>query len=160
MARSRLTVDLQIEHPGWRKAWPRAGADVRALLRTAAARPAFIELAKGEVVVLFADDAKLRDLNARFRGKDRPTNVLSFGDPGNPLGGIALAFETVLGEAKGQGKSFVNHSKHLILHGFLHLLGYDHERARDARLMEGFEIAILADMGIPDPYKLRTKTRA
>jgi probable rRNA maturation factor len=160
MGRSPLSVDVQIAFPAWRKAWPRAAGEVRTLLRGAAARPELADAAHGEVAVLFADDAKLRDLNARFRGKDRPTNVLSFGDPGNPLGGIALAFETVLGEAKGQNKLFVNHSKHLILHGFLHLLGYDHGRARDARLMEGLEIAILSDMGIPNPYLVRTKTRA
>jgi probable rRNA maturation factor len=160
MGLSPLAVHLQIECPAWRKAWPRASVEVRALLRVAAKRPELDGAAQGEVAVVFADDAKLRGLNARFRGKDRPTNVLSFGDPGNPLGGIALAFETVLGEAKAQGKPFANHSKHLILHGFLHLLGYDHARVRDARLMEGLEIAILSDMGIPNPYLVRTKTRA
>jgi probable rRNA maturation factor len=128
-------------------------------VREAALRPE-LSGAAGEVAVVFADDARLRGLNARFRGKDKATNVLSFGDPGNPLGGIALAFETVLAEAKVQNKSFINHSKHLILHGFLHLLGYDHENRRCARLMEGLEIAILSDMGIPNPYLLRTKTRA
>lgn len=159
MAKSRLTVDLQIEFPAWRKAWPRAAGVVRRLVQAAALRP---ELSGpvGEVAVVFADDARLRGLNARFRGKDQATNVLSFGDPGNPLGGIALAFETVSAEAKAQNKTFVNHSKHLILHGLLHLLGYDHETARGARLMEGLEIAILSDMGIPNPYLLRTKTRA
>lgn len=159
MAKSRLTVYVQIEYPAWRKAFPRAGAVVRGLVREAALRPELSGPA-GEVAVLFADDARLRGLNARFRGKDKATNVLSFGDTGNPLGGIALAYETVLAEAKVQNKSFINHSKHLILHGFLHLLGYDHENRRCARLMEGLEIAILSDMGIPNPYLLRTKTRA
>lgn len=159
MAKSRLTFEVQIECPAWRQAFPRAGAAVRGLVREAAMRP---ELSGpvGEVAVVFADDAKLRGLNARFRGKDKATNVLSFGDPENPLGGIALAFETISAEAKAQNKSFVNHSKHLILHGLLHLLGYDHDTARGARLMEGLEIAILSDMGIPNPYLLRTKTRA
>jgi probable rRNA maturation factor len=159
MAKSLLTVEVQIEYPAWRRAFPRAGAVVRALVREAAVRP---ELSRpvGGVAVVFADDARLRGLNARFRGKDKATNVLSFGDPGNPLGGIALAFETVSAEAKAQNKTFVNHSKHLILHGFLHLLGYDHENQRGACLMEGLEIAILSDMGIPNPYLLRTKTRA
>jgi probable rRNA maturation factor len=159
MAKSRLTVDLQIECPAWRQAWPRAGSVVRGLVQAAALRPE-LSAPVGEVAVVFADDARLRGLNARFRGKDKATNVLSFPDPGNPLGGIALAFETVSAEAKTQNKSFANHSKHLILHGFLHLLGYDHETARGARLMEGLEIAILSDMGIPNPYLLRTKTRA
>jgi probable rRNA maturation factor len=159
MAKSRLTIEVQIEYPAWRKAFPSAGVSVRRLLREAALRPELSGPA-GEVAVVFADDARLRGLNARFRGKDKATNVLSFGDPGNPLGGIALAFETVLAEAKEQKKSFISHSKHLILHGFLHLLGYDHDTARGARLMEGLETAILSDMGIPNPYLLRTKTRA
>ena len=111
------------------------------------------------LAVVFASDARLRALNAKFRGKDKPTNVLAFENPAAPLGGIALAFETVFREAKAQRKTFVNHSKHLILHGFLHLAGYDHHSARAARLMEGLEIAILSDMGIPNPYVLRS-TRA
>jgi probable rRNA maturation factor len=159
MAKGRLTVEVQIEYAPWRKAFPRAGVVVRGLLREAALWPA-LSGPVGEVAVLFADDARLRALNARFRGKDKATNVLSFGDPGNPLGGIALAFETVSVEARAQNKSLTNHSKHLILHSFLHLLGYDHETPRGARLMEGLETAILSDMGIPNPYLLRTKTRA
>ena len=114
----------------------------------------------GEVVVVFASDARLRELNGRFRGKDRPTNVLSFENPDAPFGGIALAFETVFREAKAQRKPFVNHSKHLILHGFLHLQGYDHGTRAHARLMEGLEIAILEAMGIPNPYLLKAKPRA
>lgn len=159
MAKGRLTVDVRIEYPAWRKAFPRAGAVVRELVREAALRPE-LSAPLGEVAVVFADDARLRGLNARFRGKDKATNVLSFSDPVSPPGGIALAFETVSAEAQVQNKSIINHSKHLILHGLLHLLGYDHETARGARLMEGLEIAILSDMGIPNPYLLRTKTRA
>jgi probable rRNA maturation factor len=113
-------------------------------------------LASLEVSVVFASDERLRALNARFRGKDRATNVLSFANPEAPLGGMALAFETVLRETKAQRKPFVNHSKHLILHGFLHLAGYDHHNRRAARLMEGLEIAILSAMGIPNPYVLRS----
>jgi probable rRNA maturation factor len=159
MAPSRLAIAVQVEAPGWRKAWPGLSSEAKRVVTLAAVRPELSPPA-GEVAIVFADDARLRGLNARFRGKDKPTNVLSFPDPQVPLGGIALAFETVRDEAAAQKKPFVNHSKHLILHGFLHLLGYDHETARDARLMEGLEIAILSAMGIPNPYLLRTKTRA
>lgn len=159
MARSGLEITVQVECPAWRKAWPRLAADARGVVRAAVERPE-LSSAAGEVAIVFADDQRLRGLNAQFRAKDRPTNVLSFPDPVQPLGGIALAFETVSGEAKGQKKAFVNHSKHLILHGFLHLLGYDHETPRDARLMEGLEIAILTDMGIPNPYILKANARA
>ena len=112
------------------------------------------------MAVLLANDEALRELNARFRGKDKPTNVLSFPDKALPPGGIAVAFETVEREARAQGKEFINHSKHMILHGFLHLLGYDHETAKGARLMEGLETAILSGMGIPDPYVIWKKPRA
>jgi probable rRNA maturation factor len=90
----------------------------------------------------------------------KPTNVLSFPDQEVPYGGIALAFETVGREAQQQGKSFINHSKHMILHGFLHLLGYDHIQPGAARLMEGLEIAILSDMNISNPYEGEGHSRA
>lgn len=159
MPRGGLEVTVQVECSAWRKAWPRLAAGARGVVRAAGLQPK-LSSAAGEVVLVFADDQRLRGLNAQFRAKDRPTNVLSFPDPAQPLGGIALAFETVSAEAKAQKKSFINHSKHLILHGFLHLLGYDHETPRDARLMEGLEIAILTDMGIPNPYILKADARA
>ena len=197
MAQGRLVIEVQVETPEWKRAWPRVSADARQVLKAAheflgaspqrgeaGARrrrvtdegplskrqrsvPSSVSprsaashllplagegLGSIEVAVVFASDARLRALNAKFRGKDKPTNVLAFENPAAPLGGIALAFETVSREAKAQRKTFVNHSKHLILHGFLHLAGYDHHTARDARLMEGLEIAILSDMGIPNPY--------
>ena len=153
-------IEVQIETPRWRKAWPRLAVEAKSLLRTAAAHPRLPQK-WGAVVVVFADDAKLQALNSQFRGKDRPTNVLSFPDGElEPGGGIALAFETISAEAKAQGKPFVYHSKHMILHGFLHLLGFDHEKPSEARLMEGLEIAILSDMGIPNPYLIETNRRA
>ena len=122
------------------------------MLKAAAAHPGLASPAEGVVGVVLADDEGLRRLNRQFRGKDRPTNVLSFPDAAEPLGGIALACETVSREAKEQHKHFVNHAKHLILHGFLHLLGYDHVSKKEASLMEQAEIAILSDVGIPNPY--------
>ena len=125
-----------------------------------------------EVVVMGCDDARIADLNAEFRDKPSATNVLSWpaqdlapvaeGDaPSSPsvdpmgeteLGDIALALETCLGEADVAGIPFEQHLTHLVVHGTLHLLGYDHISDTDAARMEGLEIEILAHMGFPDPY--------
>ncbi|WP_274423722.1 rRNA maturation RNase YbeY [Chelativorans sp. YIM 93263] len=112
------------------------------------------------VTLLFSDDETIRGLNDRFRGKDKPTNVLSFPvlsgtvppDEPAPLGDIALAFETVSRESAAEGKSFDHHLAHLIVHGFLHLLGYDHESSHEAEEMEDLEGRILERLAIADPY--------
>lgn len=107
------------------------------------------------VSVLMADDARLRALNRSFRGKDCATNVLAFPAPagaGDALGDIALAYETVADEAVAQGKPFPAHAAHLLVHGFLHLLGYDHIEPRAAARMEARERVILENLGWPDPY--------
>lgn len=161
MAPRRKLIEIEIKTPAWRKKWPKLTAEVQSLLALSADWPTLKAKAGGEIAVVFADDATLQDLNARFRGKDKPTNVLSFPDGERPPGGgIALAYETISAEATSQSKPFVNHAKHMILHGFLHLFGFDHNQPRAARLMEGHEIAILARMGIPNPYLIETKTRA
>nr|WP_309604462.1 rRNA maturation RNase YbeY [Phenylobacterium sp.] len=108
------------------------------------------------VTILLTDDETVRDLNARFRGQDRPTNVLSFPAPANPerfLGDVALAHGVCAREAADQGKSLAHHLQHLVAHGVLHLLGYDHIRDDEAAAMEGLERAILAGLGIADPYE-------
>ena len=112
--------------------------------------------------ITLADDAEQRRLNRTWRGKDAPTNVLAFpaADPDMPvpsgapllLGDVVLAFETVRREAVEQNKPFADHLRHLVVHGVLHLLGYDHENAAEAAIMEGREIAILAELGVPNPY--------
>ncbi len=155
-----LAVEVRIQTSAWRKAWPKATSEARRVIAVAAAWPVLKGRVLGDVAVVFADDTTLQELNARFRGKDKPTNVLSFPDGESPPGGgIALSFETIAAEAKRQGKPFVNHAKHMILHGFLHLLGYDHDRTQAARLMEELEIAMLGRMGIPNPFLIE-KTRA
>ncbi|MGL3608339.1 rRNA maturation RNase YbeY [Rhizobium sp. G187] len=113
-----------------------------------------------EVSLVFADDETIRGINAEWRGKDKPTNVLSFpafpiapGDmPGPMLGDIIIARETVEREAVDLEKSFDDHLNHLLVHGFLHLFGYDHIETDDAEEMEGLETRILATLGLSDPY--------
>jgi probable rRNA maturation factor len=109
-----------------------------------------------EISLLFTDDAEIRRLNRDYRGKNQPTNVLSF--PQNPalsgglLGDVVLAAETVASEAALAEKPLEHHVAHLIVHGFLHLLGYHHEGEEEAEMMEALERAALSRMGIPDPY--------
>lgn len=126
-----------------------------------------------EITILACDDARIADLNADFRGKPTPTNVLSWPadergaaqDGGVPLtvtadfdgmlelGDIAISYDTCAKEARAAGKSMTDHVTHLIIHGTLHLLGYDHERDADATLMEGIEVEILGKLGLDDPYR-------
>jgi probable rRNA maturation factor len=122
-----------------------------------------------ELSLVFTDDARMRVLNAGWRGKDKPTNVLSFGSPDDwngaapdqpcPLGDVILARETVLREARQQGKTPADHVTHLVIHGVLHLLGHDHTRSADARKMEAIETDILSRLGIADPYRLPARRR-
>jgi len=109
----------------------------------------------GELSLACVDDAAIQTLNRDYRGKDKPTNVLSFPIEGGPLlGDIVLAYETTKMEAAAQGKSFDHHLTHLIIHGFLHLLGYDHMDNKSAAIMESLEIAALSQLGIDNPYEL------
>lgn len=115
------------------------------------------------VGVVLTDDAEQRRLNRDYRGQDKPTNVLSFAlagpgetpPPGAPLllGDVVLARETVAREAAEQQKPLADHLQHLVVHGVLHLLGYDHENDTEAAIMEKSEVAILARLGVPDPYR-------
>ena len=120
---------------------------------------------KYQLSVIFTGDRMLRQLNRDFRHKDKPTNVLSFPQfedftqfdalP-NPieLGDVFLGFETIAREAIEQNKSLRDHVTHLLIHGLLHIMGYDHDTEKNATLMEGFEIDILTDLGIKNPYRL------
>jgi probable rRNA maturation factor len=117
--------------------------------------------AQGAVTVMVDDDARIRALNKLWRGFDKPTNVLSFPSPDTQrgpertLGDIAISYETAAREAEAEDKSFADHMAHLSVHGFLHLLGYDHESDDDAEEMEGLERDILARIGVSDPYVAR-----
>jgi probable rRNA maturation factor len=156
---ANMRIVISSEDRRWAAAWPGRGRDVRTLIRAAAAADAAAGRAGGALEVVLSANASVRALNAQFRGKDTATNVLSFANPSQPPGSIILAFETVAAEAETQGKAFISHSKHLILHGFLHLCGYDHETVAERRLMERLEIRILAAMGISNPYLVESVLR-
>jgi len=141
-----------VEDAAWRAALAGAAALVRRSVRATLAAAGSPKGAS--LTVLLADDARLRNLTARFRGKDAPTNVLSFPAPAGQasLGDVALAFGVCAREAAEQGKPLADHVAHLTAHGVLHLLGYDHETDAEAESMEAKEKAILAGLGVPDPY--------
>ncbi len=145
-------IDIEIEDESWIKAAP----DAELLVEDAAAAALTqIDFDGGGVTILLTDDESVRELNARFRQKDYPTNVLSFPAPQNPeghLGDIALAYGVCAREAAEQGKPLAHHLQHLVAHGVLHLVGYDHETDAEAEQMEGLERVILAGLGVPDPY--------
>ena len=111
----------------------------------------------GSVAILLADDEAIRELNREWRGQDKPTNVLSFPAPVTAaphLGDVALAYETCAREAAEQGKPLKHHLAHLVAHGVLHLVGWDHQTDAEADRMEALERDILARIGVPDPYSL------
>lgn len=165
-----MALEIEIESPGW------SGVDLPALAERAA-RAALachgLALEGCDISLLATDDARIAELNGTYRGKPRPTNVLSwpaqdiaagveggtpappladaFGDV--PLGDVALAWETCLREADEMGKPLADHVTHLVVHGVLHLLGYDHVRDADATMMETLEAEILGKLGLDDPYK-------
>ena len=142
----------------WTRVLPEAEDICRAAARAALAAAG----GAGEVSVVLADDARVRDLNRRYRKRDAATNVLAFalaerdaapaGGPPALLGDVIVACETVLAEAAAAAKPVGDHLAHLVIHGTLHLLGYDHEDTAEARRMERTEAAALAGLGLADPY--------
>ena len=142
-------IEIEVEAEAWASALP----SVEAVVETAA--KAALGTVGGDIVVLLTDDESVRELNARFRDKDRPTNVLSFPAPENAaphLGDIVLAYGVCATEAQTQGKTLADHLSHLVVHGVLHLLGRDHEYDAEAEEMEAEEREILAGLGVADPY--------
>ncbi|OYY13120.1 MAG: rRNA maturation RNase YbeY [Azorhizobium sp. 39-67-5] len=160
-----LEIDILVEADGW-AALPDAEALVRRAVSAALAEGAELEEdATFEVSVTLTDDARIRRINKDWRDKDKPTNVLSFpaaevpdGVTPVPLGDIIVAFETVAAEALDEDKALADHFTHLIVHGTLHLVGFDHEDEEEAEEMEDTERHILAGLGISDPYALPAET--
>jgi len=148
-------VEIRVQSPLW-DAEPAAERTVREAVAAAAA----LVPTGGEISVVLTDDAAMRVLNRDWRGIDRPTNVLSFPAQGAKpgvsqplLGDIVIAYETLARESAAERKSPLHHLAHLSVHGFLHLLGYDHQTDSQARAMEGLERDILARLEIGDPYR-------
>ncbi|WP_170399138.1 rRNA maturation RNase YbeY [Ruegeria arenilitoris] len=164
-----MNLELTIEDARWQGLEPLATRAIQAVLDYCS-----LDSDLCEVSLLACDDARIAELNAEFREKPTPTNVLSWPaedlaaeESGQsptppepdftgeiPLGDIAIAYDTCAREADEAGKSMNDHVMHLIIHGTLHLLGYDHIRDTDATLMETVEVAILGKMGIDDPYNV------
>lgn len=148
-----ITVDIEIED----EAWTAAAQDAEALVWRAAQAvlDAHEDIEGQGIVILLTDDDSVQALNRDFRQKDYATNVLSFPSPPNPegqIGDIALAYGVCAREAAEQGKPLSHHLQHLVAHGVLHLLGYDHESDDEAEAMEALEREILAGLDVPDPY--------
>ena len=149
-----VTIDIAVEAESWHRI---LGAELIAH-RAAQAALDDAKVTDGEVSILLADDAKVRELNRNYRHKDQPTNVLSFPSEDKTesgarfFGDIALAFETVSREASDEGKRPDAHLSHLVVHGVLHLLGFDHDNERDAEAMEARETKIVTHLGFADPY--------
>ena len=163
-SRSSGASPLEIEIVRHSELWDSIEVSGDALSRAALAAFAASSAAPDapcEVTIVLTDDDEMRELNRTWRGKDSSTNVLSFpvgepvgeahGEP-SPLGDIVLAGEAVIEEAKVKGIPAADHAAHLVVHGMLHLLGFDHERDADAERMESFETKVLAGLGIADPY--------
>ncbi len=169
IGRHKMTLEISIED----KRWQDAGLEHMAQEVIAVVLSHFeLDPEVCEVSLLGCDDERIAELNVEFRGKAKPTNVLSWpaeelaaaqdgGVPSLPeadftgeipLGDIAIAYDTCAREAQEAGKSLADHARHLTVHGLLHLLGYDHIRDRDAALMEDIEVEILGKMGIANPY--------
>ena len=149
-------VDVRVESPLW-QTQPQAEETIRAAIAQAAA---FADV-DGEVSVLLTDDAEIARLNRDWRGMDKPTNVLSFPAPetgaGDLLGDIVLAYETLARECAAEDRLFLHHLAHLAAHGFLHLIGYDHQTDSQADEMEGLESQIMLRLNMPDPYDARER---
>lgn len=163
-----LAIDIALPCPRWRRALPdvahRAEDAARAALAGATARRVSRADEAAEISLVLADDDAVRALNRRWRGRDSATNVLSFpsGESGADgrtvlLGDVVLAYETVAREAAAQGKTLADHLAHLVAHGVLHLLGFDHEKDAEAKRMEALERRVLAGLGVADPYHARER---
>ena len=169
-SRCSLHLEVAVRDPAWRHTVADAEALAAQAANAALSTARLAKFARSGVVeaaLTLADDALSRELNHRYRGQDKPTNVLSFSGADGPgsagqlgegppliLGDVVIARQTTVREAGEQGKPLQDHLRHLVVHGMLHLLGYDHQQATAAEEMERLEVEILATLGVPDPYHM------
>ncbi len=155
----RIRIEVVVRSARWRRQ-PKAQIIVKTAILAAAQA---VSTPAAELAIVLGDDSAIRALNRQWRGQNAPTNVLSFpaAPPGDRrsaspyVGDIVIAYQTTAREAAAEGKPFGHHLAHLAVHGFLHLLGYDHDHDRDAATMERLERRILRRLSIPDPYASR-----
>jgi probable rRNA maturation factor len=166
-AAGSVQIEVMIRSTRWRRQ-PRAATIAKSAILAAAKA---VSTTRAELAIVLSHDSAIQALNRDWRGKNAPTNVLSFPsasagpvrrdgkdrEPSPYIGDIVIAYETTAREAAAEGKPFRHHLAHLAVHGFLHLLGYDHENDRDAEAMERLERRILRRMAIPDPYAPRDR---
>jgi probable rRNA maturation factor len=153
-------IDIQVQSALW-QAEPAAEKTVREAVAAAAT---LLSTSDGEVSIVLTDDSAIRALNRDWRGIDKPTNVLSFpaaraDSAPSMLGDIVVAYETLKRECEDEDREFLHHLAHLTVHGFLHLLGFDHQTDAQAEKMEGLESRIMTLMKLPDPYLARDRDR-
>jgi probable rRNA maturation factor len=164
-----IKTDITIDEKLW-KTQPNISAQIKSLIKQIVPQTTLATIKKIEISILLTNDKQIQELNKNYRHKDKPTNVLSFPlldgkkiKNGNlekldlngdylALGDIVIAYETILKEAAEQNKTFQNHLTHLLIHSLLHLIGFDHEKEKDAEIMEELEIKILKNLGIKNPY--------
>jgi len=157
--RKAPSIDIQVRSTRWKK----QTAAEKTVRKAVTASAAALKAGRGEVSIVLTDDKTMRALNRDWRGVDAPTNVLSFpatqasGQAPQLLGDIVIAFETLTRECADEGKPFLHHLSHLTVHGFLHLMGYDHQTDKQAAAMEKLERAILARLNVADPYRVRAR---
>lgn len=172
-SRHTIRIAISIPHGAWLRRVPDARARCRRLARAAlvagGASDRLVPGQSAELSLMLGDDDLLHQLNRDYRGQNKPTNVLSFAaldagelsvkQPVIALGDVAIAYETTVAEARQQGKTLSAHLSHLVVHGVLHLLGYDHLKKAQAEEMETLETDVLARFGISDPYLARVAAR-
>ncbi len=164
-----IKTDITIAEKLW-KAYPNISRQIKSIIKQIAPQTPLLAIRKIELSILLTNDKQVQELNKDYRHKDRPTNVLSFplldgkkiknGDLRKldltmeylAIGDIVIAYQSVLKEAKEQNKTFEDHLTHLLIHSLLHLIGFDHEKEQDAKIMENLEVKILSNLGIKNPY--------
>jgi len=155
-----LSVDIDVKEPLWEKELPTVQRDITTVSQIVY-NACDLPTRSAEISIVLADDIFIQDLNQRYRGKDKPTNVLSFPATDDPqeatehmiLGDVIISYQTLQRESEEQSKTMEAHMVHMLVHGILHLIGYDHQDSQEAEKMEALEVGLLKEMGYANPYQ-------